>query len=333
MAKEIYLYSGIYGFVAEEFNKALEEMQGEDVTFRVSSGGGDVFSGWPMVTKMGEHEGNIKIKVDGMAASMAAFMLPYADEVEAIEVAKIMIHRAGGYAPSDSDKKLLNDVNVSLRKQFEKRVDADVFKEVTGKTIKEIFTAEERIDVWLTAQEAKKIGLVTKVTKLEPRLKAEAETMVNAIAATAGFDSEAKPFKKEIDSNNKNKKTQIMKIAELKATHPALYAEVLAKGKALELDRVGAFMAFAKVDLEAVKKGIEGGEALTQTAMAEFSVKMINAGRIDKIEAGSEKDIDPEGKGNHKDGEKSKEEKEVKAELLKAEADLSAELGIDLSKV
>lgn len=336
MAKEIYLYSGIYGFVAEAFNKSLEELQGEDVDFRVSSGGGDVLSGWPMIVKMGEHNGNIKIKVDGMAASMALFMLPYANEVEAIEVARFMIHRADGYAPSDSDKQHLEAVNASLRKQFEKRIDSNIFKEVTGKTIKEIFTAEKRIDVWLTAKEAKKVGLVTKVTKLEPRLKAEAETMINAIAATAGFVENKKPKakKEEKKSNNYKQKTQIMNIAQLKAEHPAIYASVIAEGETQERDRVGAFMAFAEVDLKAVKEGIESGKPLTATLTAEFSVKMIQAGAVKNLEEGSEEELDTkgEGKGNVKDEKTLKAEAKEKEEFEAKEKELYAELGIEAPK-
>jgi len=332
MAKEIYLYSGIYSFTAENFNKEMEAASGQDIDFRVSSGGGDVFAGWPMIAKMGEHTGNIKIKVDGLAASMAAFMLPYADEVEAVEVARIMVHRADMYVREEGEKRLLADINKSLRSQFEKTLDLEAFEKITGKTMDDVFNSEARIDIWLTAKEAKKVGLVNKVVKLEPRVKAESEGLINAIAANAGWKpSEGqKPKSEKENSFINNQKTQIMTIAELKATHPALYAEVIAVGETNERDRVGAFMAFAAVDLDAVKKGIESGEPLTQTATAEFTVKMVNAGRVADLEEGSEGNVDPKGDGK----EDVKTEAEIaadakaKLEFEASEKELYAELGI-----
>lgn len=334
MAREIYLYSGIYSWTAESFNREFEAASNEDVKLRVSSGGGQVFGAWPMIAKMNEHKGNIETSVDGLAASMALYLLPYSDKVTAVEVARFLIHRADAPIRNEEDRKLLADINKDLRAQFERKINSDKFKEVTGKSFDDIFNPEARIDVWLTANQAKKIGLVDEVVKLDSRVKAESMAMIDAIAATAGFTPEGKAEEeKNQNSINNKQKTQIMDIAKLKADHPGVYAQVIAegvtKGVTQERDRVGAFMAFAGVDLEAVKKGIEGGEALTQTATAEFTVKMVQQGTIASLEEGSE---DPLNTGNGKDkGDDKKTPEEIKAEkeLQEYEASLDAELGIE----
>ncbi len=132
-------------------------------------------------------------------------------------------------------------------------------------------------DVLLTGKEMKDIGLVDKITKVNPtEVKAFNERMF-AIAA----EHAPKP--------NINPNSNIMTVAEIKAQHPALYAEIfglgVTAGTSEERDRVGSWLPFASVDAELVSKSIKEGTKLSASAMSEMNVKMISAQGLKKIEA------------------------------------------------
>lgn len=76
-----------------------------------------------------------------------------------------------------------------------------------------------------------------------------------------------------------------MTIAELKAAHPELVAQIEEAAIKAERDRVGSFMAFLKVDAEAVTKGIASGDPMSQTQLSEFSLKAIQANALGGLPA------------------------------------------------
>ncbi|MCK5633413.1 hypothetical protein KAH94_06665, partial [bacterium] len=184
--------------------------------------------------------------------------------------------------------------------------------EVTGISIKDIFESEKRRDVWITAKEAKKIGLVHKVTRLEP---SEIKAFEQNLVAFSKFDGEEiieKPQgsgekEKETIIDIKNEKKKIMTRDELKASHPELFEEIYQSGVKAESDRIGAYLAFSEIDMEAVKKGISSKEVITQTFMAEMTLKAISNKTLDTKEKESPKESDPP-KGEKK--EKTAEEVE-----------------------
>ena len=93
-------------------------------------------------------------------------MLLFMDNVEAIDVSNFTFHRADGYTDTDEEKQFLARVNNDLRKKLEKKVNSEVFKEVTGYSFDDIFNPETRINANLTAKQAKQIGLIDKLLLL-----------------------------------------------------------------------------------------------------------------------------------------------------------------------
>lgn len=262
MSKEIYLYSPVYDFVAESLISTMNENP-EELTMRVNSPGGSVFANYGICAKMQEH-GNVICKVDGAAMSSAANLLPYAKSVECLDVSTFLLHRADMYVETEADKAFLARINKDLRAKLLARVDAVIFKEVTGFTIDEMFDSEKRIDITLDAKQAKKIGLVQKINKLTP-------SEVEAFNAKMLFNIAASSPEKEKPKTKNN-----MTIDTLKAEHPALFAQVVALGVEKEKDRVEACLAFMDVDAKAVKAAIESGKDLSQKQMAEFALKAIS---------------------------------------------------------
>lgn len=78
-----------------------------------------------------------------------------------------------------------------------------------------------------------------------------------------------------------------MTAAEFKAKYPQAHAEIFNEGVTAERDRVGSYLAFAHLDIEGVKKGIEGGKAMTDTQRSEFALKVLSAEALKKLQADS----------------------------------------------
>ena len=295
--KEIILYNYLYDSSAANFIAQLEAYKDEDVVIRMNTGGGSPESTFGMIAKLSERTKATKIKVDGKANSMGAFMLAYTQDNEALDVSEILIHRAAYPSWVEKDANImtpemwasLNRVNGKLREALEAKVNTTLFQGITGKTMDDVFNTATRIDVVLTAQQAKEIGLINKVVNITPTMQAEIKGHY-AMAAQSGI--EVMPFAiPEIKEANTTItiKNKTMTVAELKAQHPNLVAEILAS----ERDRVNSFMVFAHLDLDACKKGIEEGVALSAKQMAEFTLKAAQAQFMLNAEAGSPVTVTP----------------------------------------
>lgn len=278
--KEVLLYDHIHNWTAQSFIHSINEIDGDKLVVRIDTEGGDPQSTYGMIAKYNEYEGEKVIKVDGRAYSMGFFFVAMAENVEALEVSEFAVHRAA--YPSwveesprfeGNPKAILERINKTLRKAFEAKVDVKMFEEMKGVKVKDIFSMDQRIDVFLTAKEAKKIGLIKKINKMTPKIKALIEANQFNIAACISGKSSTEETEEIIETvNNKD-----MNLEKIKAEHPALYAQILAlgvvEGTNSERDRVGAWLVGNDVDPKAVVEGIKGGKNISQTAMAEFSMK------------------------------------------------------------
>jgi len=316
--KQILLYTPIFSFTAESFVDKITNIEdkNEDITIRVNSPGGSVFAGWSMIAAMQEHKGSIKMKVDGVAASMAAYMTLFADEVEALDVSRFLFHRADGYTENEDDKKELLAINDIIKKQMQKRMNPDTFKEVSGVGFDELFDMSKRKDVWLSAKQLKQIGLVDKIVRLEPK---EIEAMNETFYAFSNFEQgslESGGTDKKAESNNNDKKIVTMTKQEIKAQFPEVYAEIVKEGTLSERDRVAAFMEFADIDPEATKKSIVDGIEMSQKYMAEMTKKFISAEKLATIKEESQKPVEVKATDDKpEDVEAANFEKEVFASM------------------
>lgn len=285
MGKEIVLYQGLHNWSAESLINELNNAMGEEVVIRVNSPGGGVFASWGVFAKISEH-GDVTIKVDGMAASGAFNLLFYAKRVEVLDVSTFMAHRAAGYDEvnlSNEDKAILSDQNTKLRKKMESKIDPELWKTVTGVSMDDLFASDKRINVWLTSKQMKELGIVSKINKVTPSIAKEiaAATEIWAMDIAASLENDEE-VKKE-----KNSKPSVMTIEKLKAEFPAVYAAIILQGAKEEKDRVEAWLAYNEIDAEAVKKGIESGDAVTVKVMAAMQVKALSAENITALKDGS----------------------------------------------
>lgn len=142
------------------------------------------------------------------------------------------------------------------------------------------------------------------------------EDVVSMIVSDYKKGGSKKGLKSTTNININNKK---MTKAEFKSEHPKVYASIVEDGVKSEKDRVGAWMAWFETDPEAVSKGIESGEIISQTQRESLIVKASSKGKVAKMKSDSTQPINtPE----------SKTEEEIKNEEIKKEVE--AAFGFEL---
>ena len=324
---EFLIYGQINSYTSSEFITSMNEADG-DITVRINSGGGEPDYGWGMVAKFKEYEGNKTVKIDGKAYSMGAYIAMYADNVEALDVSTFMVHRAaydswfeGSEYFTKELKENLTNINKSLEAAFRARVDVEKFETLKDVKVKDIFSMEDRIDVFLTAKDAKKIGLVSKIIKITPKKAAEINSQVK-IAASTDSDltveaPEQKPTKQDIQTQTNTK----MNKSELREKHPELFAEIVGLGVEQEQERVSAWAKWNEIDPALAMKGIEGKDEIKASNISEFQVAALKALQKKGIEADSTEDVKLDADG-----------KAIPTSELSAAEKLEAQMNADLTE-
>lgn len=289
---EILLYSPIYSYSAQDFINSMNDPEADktSATVRINCDGGDVRYGWGIIAKWAEFEGQKNVKIDGKAYSMAAFFPCYTDNVECLDVSEFIFHRAA-FADwwerdymTDADKLELMRINKHLEAAMRGKIDVEKFEKITGVTLKDMFSLDSRIDVTLTAQQAKQVGLVNKIIKITPQKSQQIQARKMAIAARYEGQPIERPQVAAVNPNKDlNTKKIKMTIEAFKAEHPDVFAQAVAQGVSQERDRVGAWAVFNAIDPVAVVAGINGGENISQKALAEFSLKSMNGNVIEAL--------------------------------------------------
>lgn len=347
MRKDILIYGRIDEWNARKFFESLEKVfdEAEDenpqIRIRINTDGGNPEMGWAMCSKIGEliESGiDVDIIVDGSAYSMGAFALCYVPKDKAIgyDVTRYMFHRAaysewleGSDRFSEDLKSNLIATNKMLEKAFRARVDVVKFEQLKGVKVKDLFSIDNRIDVFLSATEAKQIGLISKVIKLTPQAQAQINSeMAEVIMSKDEYKMAAKLIEKkpEVKEEKEIDDTKItnMTIDEIKAKHPEVYAQILEQGNKAgvmsERTRVKAFLSFHEIDAAEVKKAINEGREFTSADTADFTAKALSSENLKKITADNQKPGAAAGGGD----QPSDKEKE----LAKFDAEVNAALGI-----
>lgn len=269
MPTQILLYKTIQDDIADTLMREMDAAEDDDVVLRINTRGGSPELTFGLVAKFKELKGKKTVKVDGAAYSAGAFFLCYADNVEALDVSVILLHRAA-YAEwyekdymTDDQRKNLDLINASLRTALENKVDVAALEKISGVTMDQLFAMDTRIDINLTAKEAKKIGLVDTITTITPAKQKEITALAQTCRADI-FDRVAAFADTSQKTNTKMTKDQF------KAEHPEAYAQIVAEATKQERERVAAFMEFADVDADGVKTAISSGTEFTAVAAAKM---------------------------------------------------------------
>jgi ATP-dependent Clp protease, protease subunit len=80
------------GITAQKISEQLRPLRGQAVEVRLNSPGGDMFEGIAVYNVLREHDGEITVKVMGMAASAASIIAMAGDRIEIGAASFLMIH-------------------------------------------------------------------------------------------------------------------------------------------------------------------------------------------------------------------------------------------------
>lgn len=144
-----------------EFASDLASCNGNDLTMRINSGGGDVFAAQAIHNMIKTYTGNVTAHIDGLCASAATIIACAADKVIMPSNALYMIHNPSVYLGDSFDADGLTKMANYLASV--KQTIANVY---LGRS--DVLTSEQvntlmDDETWLTADEAKSYGLIDEV--------------------------------------------------------------------------------------------------------------------------------------------------------------------------
>jgi len=159
-----YFYKGITGGqIAREVKEA--ENSFKKIEVRINSNGGEVYEGIAIFNAFRNSKADIRIFVDGIAASMASVIALCGKPVQMSKYARLMLHGvSGGSCGTKADLK-----EAVAQMEILENTIADMYAKKTGKTPDEIKSAYfDGKDHWLSADEALSLGFIDAVYDADP---------------------------------------------------------------------------------------------------------------------------------------------------------------------
>lgn len=155
------------------FREELEQRSG-NVTVRINSPGGDVFAGIAVYNMLNEHDGDITVKVDGIAASIASLIAMSGDNILMLPGSMMMVHLpwsivAGNSEDMEREAEALKKVGDSM---------VPIYVSRSGQTeekVKELLKAE----TWMTAEDAVELGFADKAIEAKASIS---DSIKNALS-------------------------------------------------------------------------------------------------------------------------------------------------------
>jgi ATP-dependent Clp protease, protease subunit len=160
----IFLGGQVHDDMANTIIAQLLFLESEDpkkpISIYVNSPGGSVSAGFAIIDTMNHIKPKVSTVCVGMAASMGAMILSSGDKGQrfALPNAEVMIHQPlGGAHGQASDIEITARNIIKTRDRLHKMLSKN-----TGQTMKKIEADADR-DYWMSADEAKKYGIIDKV--------------------------------------------------------------------------------------------------------------------------------------------------------------------------
>ena len=166
------------------FREELKQHAG-DLTVVINSPGGDVFAGLAIYNALVNHNGNVTVRVDGLAASIASVIAMAGDKIVMSPGSMIMIHRPSVCAMGTVDdmekaKDVLTKIEEGITPIYAKRTGLDEDK------IAELLEAE----TWMLADKAVELGFADEVSEAPEKQKQD-EGVQNAMGMNFAFSMSA----------------------------------------------------------------------------------------------------------------------------------------------
>lgn len=166
------------------FREELKQHAG-DLTVVINSPGGDVFAGLAIYNALVNHNGNVTVRVDGLAASIASVIAMSGDKIIMSPGSMIMIHRPSVYAAGTVDdmekaKDVLMKIEEGITPIYAKRTG------LSDEKITELLEAE----TWMLADKAVELGFADEVSEAPEKQKQD-ESVQNVMGMNFAFSMSA----------------------------------------------------------------------------------------------------------------------------------------------
>ena len=195
------------------FREELKQHAG-NLTVVINSPGGDVFAGLAIYNALVNHNGNVTVRVDGLAASIASVIAMAGDKIIMSPGSMIMIHRPSVYAAGTVDdmekaKDVLMKIEEGITPIYAKRTGLDEDK------IAELLEAE----TWMLADKAVELGFADEVSEAPEKQKQD-EGVQNAMGMNFAFSmsavkqADAKPMQSLVEQIKAKAEAEAAKAAE-----------------------------------------------------------------------------------------------------------------------
>lgn len=195
------------------FREELKQHAG-DLTVVINSPGGDVFAGLAIYNALVNHNGNVTVRVDGLAASIASVIAMAGDKIIMSPGSMIMIHRPSVYAAGTVDdmekaKDVLMKIEEGITPIYAKRTG------LSDEKIAELLEAE----TWMLADKAVELGFADEVSEAPEKQKQD-EGVQNAMGMKFAFSmsavkqADAKPMQSLVEQIKAKAEAEAAKAAE-----------------------------------------------------------------------------------------------------------------------
>lgn len=178
-----------------ELEKTIKEIKKDgvvDAELYINSGGGSCFEANEILNIIKDNFTNVKIRVGALAASAATYFLTQFP-ASAKKNSQFMIHKPmmgthGNEDEIESNLKLLKNLTADYKKAYSKKMG------ITEDEVEELWA---KGDFWMTAQEAKKKGLIEEIEDEEEQIDATA--LLQLVACGAPIIPKSENTKTKID--------------------------------------------------------------------------------------------------------------------------------------
>lgn len=243
---EIYRWYGMTVTSSSDVRQALDRAKGEEVEVHINSGGGSVWSGSEIYTRLKDYAGKVTVKIMGLAGSAASVVAMAGDNVMMSPTAQIMIHNSARSAEGDHNALehaagMLKSVNIGIANAYELK---------TGLKHDELLALMEK-ETWMNADEAKRNNFIDEVmfsngqTKIAAAVKTNNDGLLpqsvinkarNQMVANGEIENKQhthnsiKPQDSGQNINNKLKEEE-MTLEELRNAYPDLCNQIKAENQ------------------------------------------------------------------------------------------------------
>lgn len=276
-SSEILIYGYIGQWEAVDYKKFQNDframlLRSKKITVRIHSGGGSVYEGLAIYDLMRSSDSEIKVVVEGMAASMASVIALGGDVIEMTENAFFMMHApSGGYWGNKEGFKSY----IQQLEQCENRL-LSIYKERT-KADESAISAwfEPNKDTWLDAEKCLELKICDTIVKPIKKRKFETTDMANKTMEEifAAYDGEV-PVNSIINKSQEQMKTKIIALFALAGIAHTLTASSEDDAFSKELEKVFGKAKKAdelEAEITAIKK--EKAETLVSAALKAGKLK------------------------------------------------------------